>query len=127
MYSDHLVVFTSCVLQYPYSLLIMETLKTVFYLSVRWVRLLKSDRKGKLYIFPYLSKRVSYSINVRNLMSEYFHVKEYSDIHMIVSQIFCHLYEYSTKVFNIRVSVSIDTKLYTCGIRAYNIEYFSVL
>ena len=36
-----------------------------------------------------------------------------------------HLYEHVTNVFHMRVNVSIDTKLYTCEIRAYNIAYVS--
>ena len=36
-----------------------------------------------------------------------------------------HLYEHVTNVFHMRVNVSIDTKLYTCEIRAYEIGYLS--
>ena len=53
-----------------------------------------------------------YSINVRYPMGEYFPIREYSDIRMIVSQISLDLYEHVTNLFNTRASVSIETKLY---------------
>ena len=42
-----------------------------------------------------------------------------------MSQIAWHLYKNFTNAFNIRASVSIDTKLYTCKICGYKMEYFS--
>ena len=37
----------------------------------------------------------------------------------------CNFYKYLTNDFNIRVSESIDTKLCTCEIHTYGIEYLS--
>ena len=53
------------------------------------------------------------------------YIIEYSDICTIVPQIFRNLYEHVTNVFNMRVSVLIDNRLYTCKISAYDIEYLS--
>ena len=84
----------------------------------------KSDRQDKLPSCTHLQSIISYSINSWYPNSEYFPIREYSDIHAIMSQISLHLYKYVTNVFNIRTSVSIDIKLYVCKICAYNIEYF---
>ena len=78
-----------------------------------------------MYVFTYLPSILLYSINVQNPTSEYFHIREYSDIRMIVSRILWHFYEHVTNVFNIRAIVSIGTKLYMRKIRTYGIEYFS--
>ena len=105
------------------SLIIIKTL-TKFLLFVWLVdKSIKSDRKGKLSVFSYILTIVSYSINTNHPTSECFHIKEFSEIRTIMSQIFWHLYEYVTNIFNMCVSVSVDTKLYTCKIRAYDIEY----
>ena len=48
----------------------MKHFKNLFYLSVRHIRGLKRDRKGKLSVFTYISKIVSYSIYVEHPMSE---------------------------------------------------------
>ena len=52
-------------------------------------------------------------------MGEYFPIREYSDIRMIVSQISLDLYEHVTNLFNTRASVSNETKLYKWKIRVY--------
>ena len=114
------VEFTSYVLKYLYSLLRMETLKNLFYLSVRQIRVLKNYTKGRISVFTYIPKISSDSINVRHSNSEYFHIRAYSDIRTTVSQIFYHLYEHITNVFNMRSSVSIDTKIYRCKIVVIN-------
>ena len=62
-----------------------------------------------------------YSINRRHPMSEYFPIMEYSDICTIMSQIAQNLYKSVASVFNIRASVSIDTKEYTVKIGVYDI------
>ena len=56
-------------------------------------------------------------------MSEYFPIREYSYIVQSCYETAWHLYKYVTNVFNVRASVSIDTKLYTWEIRKHNIEY----
>ena len=35
-----------------------------------------------------------------------------------------HFYKYVTNAFNVRASVSIDTKLYTCKMRSNDMEFF---
>ena len=47
-------------------------------------------------------------------MSEYFPIMEYSDIVGSCHETTRHLYKCVTNVFNVRVSLSIDTKLYMC-------------
>ena len=98
--------------------------KTFFLLVYYIDKSKKSDRQDKLSVFTYLLSIILYIINSRHTTSEYLHIRDYSDIHMIVSRIFWHFYEHVKNFFNMRVIVSIDTILYTCEICAYYIECF---
>ena len=60
-----------------------------------------------------------YSIDVRYPTSEYLHIREYSEICTVISQIFWHLYEHVKNAFNMSVSVSIDTILYMSKMSEY--------
>ena len=85
----------------------------------------KRDIQDKLPVSTYLLSIISYSINARHPMSEYFPIREYSYIVQSCYETAWHLYKYVTNVFNVRASVSIGTKLYTCAIRKYDVEYLS--
>ena len=101
-------------------------LNNFFHFSFRWIRVYKSDIKGKLPVFTYVTKIALYIINARHPTSEYFHIREYYDIFTIVSWILLKIYKHATNVFNMCVSVLIDIKLYTRIIRAYDILSLSV-
>ena len=62
-----------------------EILKTFFLLVCYMDTINKFDRHNKLYVFIYLPSIIAYSINGRHPMSEYLHIREYSDIFTIVS------------------------------------------
>ena len=97
----------------------------------------KSDRQDKLPVTTYCSSIVSYGISIRSSTSEYFPIKgcslhlydrviQYNDTRADMSEIpsmYCHL-EYNIKVdvFNVHENMSIDTTLYTCEIRMYDIK-----
>ena len=85
----------------------------------------KSDGQDKLTICTYLPSIILYSIDVQNPTSEYYPIREYYGICSIMSQIAWNLYKHVTNSFNVHEIFSIDTKLYTCEVRAYNMEYLS--
>ena len=62
-------------------------------MSVRYTRVLKINRKVKLSEFTYFMKILSYNIILQHHIKGYCHIKEYSDITMIVSQNLQHAYE----------------------------------
>ena len=52
-------------------------------------------------------------------MSDYFHIREYSDICMIMSQNGLKFEKMCHNIFKVRAGVSIDTKIHMYKIRAY--------
>ena len=98
----------------------------------------KIDRPDKLPVTTYCYLIVSYGITIRRSKSEYFTIKGCS-LHLYNCVIKCHntrAYmsaipsmsqnlddDMPGNVFNVHTNVSIDTKLFTCKIRTYDIKH----